>query len=98
MLEGSVRKSASRVRITGQLIDASTNAHLWAERFDGTLEDIFDLQDRVATSVAAAIAPSPTIDATSRRVTILGNRFSGWMKVVWLISREKFTHQSASAG
>ena len=57
MLEGSVRKSANRVRITGQLIDVATNAHLWAERFDGTLEDIFDLQDQVTTNVSGAIAP-----------------------------------------
>ena len=57
VLEGSVRKSANRVRITGQLIDVTTNAHLWAERFDGTLEDIFDLRDQVATNVAGAIAP-----------------------------------------
>jgi TolB-like protein/class 3 adenylate cyclase len=57
VLEGSVRKAANRVRITGQLIDVTTNAHLWAERFDGTLEDIFHLQDDVATSVAGAIAP-----------------------------------------
>jgi TolB-like protein len=57
VLEGSVRKTASRVRITGQLIDASTGAHLWADRFDGGLEDIFDLQDRVTTSVIGAIAP-----------------------------------------
>jgi TolB-like protein len=57
VLEGSVRKAANRVRITGQLIDASTDAHLWADRFDGTLEDIFDLQDQVTTSVVGAIAP-----------------------------------------
>jgi TolB-like protein/tetratricopeptide (TPR) repeat protein len=57
VLEGSVRKADTRVRITGQLIDAVTGAHLWAERFDGTLHDIFDLQDHVATSVAGAIAP-----------------------------------------
>jgi TolB-like protein len=57
VLEGSVRKAANRVRITGQLIDVTTNAHLWAERFDGTLGDIFHLQDHVATSVAGAIAP-----------------------------------------
>jgi len=57
VLEGSVRKAANRVRITGQLIDVTTNAHLWAERFDGTLEDIFNLQDQVATNVAGAIAP-----------------------------------------
>src|SRR5206468_5630573 len=47
VLEGSVRKAGSRVRITGQLIDATTGAHLWADRFDGALEDIFDLQDQM---------------------------------------------------
>jgi TolB-like protein/tetratricopeptide (TPR) repeat protein len=57
VLEGSVRKSGSRVRITGQLIDTSTGAHLWADRFDGGLEDVFDLQDRVTSSVVGAIAP-----------------------------------------
>ena len=57
ILEGSVRKAANRVRITGQLLDVSTGAHLWAERFDGTLEEVFDLQDQVATKVVGAIAP-----------------------------------------
>ena len=57
VLEGSVRKSGQRVRITGQLIDAGTGAHLWADRFDGDLEDVFDLQDRVTASVVGAIAP-----------------------------------------
>ena len=57
VLEGSVRKSGNRVRITGQLIDAATGAHLWADRFDGVLEDIFDLQDQVAANVMGAIAP-----------------------------------------
>jgi TolB-like protein len=57
VLEGSVRKAANRVRITGQLVDASTGAHLWADRFDGALDDIFDLQDRVAVTVVGAIAP-----------------------------------------
>jgi tetratricopeptide (TPR) repeat protein len=57
VLEGSVRKAGSRVRITGQLIDASTGAHLWADRFDGELADIFDLQDQVTSSVVGAIAP-----------------------------------------
>ena len=57
VLEGSVRKAASRVRITGQLVDAMTGTHLWADRFDGTLDDIFELQDQVATSVVGAIAP-----------------------------------------
>jgi TolB-like protein len=58
LLEGSVRKAANRVRITGQLVDASTGAHLWAERFEGALEDIFDLQDQVASSVVGAVAPT----------------------------------------
>jgi TolB-like protein/Tfp pilus assembly protein PilF len=57
VLEGSVRRGGHRVRITGQLIDASTAAHLWADRFEGALEDIFDLQDQVAMSVVRAIAP-----------------------------------------
>jgi len=57
VLEGSVRKAGNRVRISGQLIDATTGAHLWANRFDGALEDVFDLQDQVAESVVGAIAP-----------------------------------------
>ena len=57
VLEGSVRKAGNRVRITGQLIDAATGAHLWADRFDGALDDIFELQDQVARSVAGAIEP-----------------------------------------
>ena len=57
MLEGSVRKAVNRVRIAGQLIDGSTGAHLWADRFEGALEDVFDLQDRVTESVVGAIAP-----------------------------------------
>ena len=57
VLEGSVRKAGNRIRIAGQLIDAETGAHLWADRFDGALEDIFDLQDKVTSSVVGAIAP-----------------------------------------
>jgi TolB-like protein len=57
VLEGSVRKAANRVRITGQLIDAATGVHLWADLFDSMLEDIFDLQDQVTSSVIGAIAP-----------------------------------------
>ena len=58
VLEGSVRKGGDRVRITGQLIEAETGAHLWADRFDGSLEAIFDLQDQVAISVAGVIEPA----------------------------------------
>jgi TolB-like protein/class 3 adenylate cyclase/Flp pilus assembly protein TadD len=58
VLEGSVRKGGNRVRITAQLIDAETGTHLWADRFDGPLEDVFDLQDKVAISVAGVIEPA----------------------------------------
>ena len=56
--EGSVRKFGNRVRVTAQLIDAETGAHLWAENFDGTLGDIFQLQDNVASSIAGVIEPT----------------------------------------
>src|SRR5438270_7131896 len=58
VLEGSVRKGGNRVRITGQLIDALTGTHLWADRFDGLIEDIFELQDKIAASVAGVIEPT----------------------------------------
>jgi len=58
VLEGSVRKAGNRVRITTQLIDATNAAHLWADRFEGSLEDVFDLQDKVAISVAGVIEPT----------------------------------------
>ena len=58
VLEGSVRKVSDRVRITGQLADTTSGVHLWADRFDGGLGDIFDLQDRVTESVVGAIAPA----------------------------------------
>ena len=58
VLEGSVRKAAGRVRITAQLIEAATGTHLWADRFDGSLEGVFELQDKVASSVAGVIEPA----------------------------------------
>jgi adenylate cyclase len=66
VLEGSVRKASNRVRITAQLIDAVTGAHLWADRFDGSLEDVFDLQDKVASSVAGVIEPALEAAETAR--------------------------------
>ena len=57
VLEGSVRKSGNRLRITGQLIDASNGTHLWADRFDGEIKDIFELQDQITASVVSTIAP-----------------------------------------
>jgi tetratricopeptide (TPR) repeat protein len=56
-LEGSVRKAGNRIRISGQLVDATTGAHLWADRFDGPLNDVFELQDRVTASVAGVLEP-----------------------------------------
>jgi adenylate cyclase len=58
VLEGSIRKAGSRIRIVGQLIDATTGHHVWADRFDGELSDIFDLQDKVTESVVGAVEPS----------------------------------------
>jgi TolB-like protein len=72
VFEGSVRKAANRVRITGQLLDASTGVHLWADRFEGGLEDVFDLQDQVTASVVGAIAPrlgQVEIDRAKRKPT-----------------------------
>jgi adenylate cyclase len=66
VLEGSVRKAGDRVRITAQLIDTTTGAHLWADRFDGSLEDVFDLQDKVASSVAGVIEPALQAAETAR--------------------------------
>jgi adenylate cyclase len=67
VLEGSVRKgSGNRVRITAQLIEAETGAHLWADRFDGSLEDVFDLQDMVASNVAGIIGPTVRAAETVR--------------------------------
>lgn len=58
VLEGSVRRAGGRVRITGQLIEAATNRHIWADRFDGVLQDVFDLQDQVTSAVVARLLPS----------------------------------------
>jgi TolB-like protein/class 3 adenylate cyclase len=68
VLEGSVRKGGNRVRITGQLIDAETGTHLWADRFDGLIEDVFELQDKVASSVAGVIEPALQAAETARSV------------------------------
>ena len=72
VLEGSVRKAGDRMRITGQLIQAESGTHIWADRFDGDASDVFDLQDKVVTSVVAAIEPSlrlAEIDRAYRKPT-----------------------------
>jgi len=66
VLEGSVRRAGQRVRIGAQLVDATTGAHLWADQFDGAMEDVFDLQNQVAVSVAGIIEPALQIAETLR--------------------------------
>jgi TolB-like protein len=69
VLEGSVRKAGGLVRITAQLIDATTGAHLWADRFEGSLEEVFKLQDEVASGVAGVIEPALQAAETARSVS-----------------------------
>jgi TolB-like protein len=66
VLEGSVRMAGQRVRIAAQLIEAASGAHLWADRFDGSLQDVFELQDKVAISVAGVIEPTLQVAETAR--------------------------------
>jgi len=66
VLKGSVRKGGGQIRITAQLIDAVSGAHLWADHFDGSLGDVFDLQDEVASSVAGVIEPALQAAETAR--------------------------------
>jgi TolB-like protein/class 3 adenylate cyclase len=74
VLEGSVRKAGNRIRITGQLIDAANATHLWANRFDGVFEDVFELQDRVTANVVGVIAPRVVQAETERaRIKPAGN-------------------------
>src|SRR5438874_1547292 len=85
VLEGSVRKAGSKVRITGQLIDTATSAHIWADRFDGALDDIFDLQAQVASSVAGAIEPKlrqSEIDRAARKPTESLNAYDLYLRAL----------------
>lgn len=86
VLEGSVRKSADRIRVTGQLIDTSTGAHLWADRFDGALNDIFDLQDDITQRVVGAIAPKleqAEIDRAMLKSTESLDGYDSYLKGLW---------------
>ncbi|MDP6690364.1 MAG: hypothetical protein QF384_12785, partial [Alphaproteobacteria bacterium] len=60
IVEGSVRKAGNRVRVTAQMIEANSGRHVWADRYDGQLEDIFDLQDNITNTIAGAIWPAMT--------------------------------------
>ena len=101
VLEGSVRKAGSRVRITGQLIDTATGAHIWAERFDGALDDIFELQDRVASSVAGAIEPAlrlSEIDRAARKPTDSLDAYDLYLRALPLVHRYDEDSLKASVG
>jgi TolB-like protein/class 3 adenylate cyclase len=93
VLEGSVRKSGSRIRITGQLIEAATNRHLWADKFDGALEDVFDLQDQVTTSVVGLIAPKleqAEIERTRQKPTENLDSYDFFLRGTALSNKRKF--------
>jgi adenylate cyclase len=104
VLEGSVRKSGNRVRITAQLIDATTGAHLWADHFDGSLEDVLDLQDEVAIRVAGVIEPAvqaaevrraverPTNDPTAYDLYLRALSAHGaWAKKDYLVALDRLS-------
>jgi adenylate cyclase len=95
VLEGSVRKAANRVRITGQLIDTSTGAHIWVDRFDGSLDDIFQLQDLVASGVVGAIEPrlrQSEIERAVRKPTESLDAYDLYLRALAL--RDKHTDES----
>lgn len=97
VLEGSVRKAANQVRIAGQLVDASTGKHLWADRFDGALDDIFNLQDQVTASVIGAIAPKleqAEIDRAKRKPTENLDAYDYYLRAMMCV--HQWTHESIS--
>jgi len=99
VLEGSVRKAGSRVRITGQLIDTTIGAHIWADRFDGSLNDIFELQDQVASNVAGAITPRlqhAEIERASRKSTASLDAYDLYLRA--LEQTYRYTEQSLANG
>jgi hypothetical protein len=84
VLEGSVRKAGNRVRIGGQLIDTTSGAHIWADRFDGELDDIFALLDQVASSVSARSSHG---SAALRSSEQLGSRPNAWTPTICICAR-----------
>jgi TolB-like protein len=97
VLEGSVRKAGGRLRITGQLIDAATDAHIWADRFDGELQDVFDLQDRVTANVIGAIAPKleqAEIERSKRKPTESLDAYDCYLR--GLAALHRFTKEASN--
>jgi len=98
VLEGSVRKANNRVRISGQLIDTTTGAHIWADRFDSALDDIFELQEQVASNVVGAIEPKLLLAETARAVrkpTESQNAYDLYLRA--LAQFQKFTQPGRDA-
>jgi TolB-like protein/class 3 adenylate cyclase len=94
VLEGSVRKAGNRVRITGQLIEATTGRHLWADKFDGALEDVFALQDQVTTSVVGLIAPTlelAEIERARQKPTDRLDSYDFYLRGMALVNKRKFS-------
>ena len=94
VLEGSVRKSAGRVRITGQLIEASTGTHLWAEKIDGDVRDVFDLQDQITGKVVSSVAPTierAEIERAKQRATSATDSYDTYLRAMALVYRRQFT-------
>jgi adenylate cyclase len=94
VLEGSVRKSTSRVRITGQLIEASAGTHLWAEKIDGDVRDIFDLQDQITAKVVSSVAPTierAEIERAKQRATSTTDSYDTYLRGMALVYRRQFT-------
>jgi TolB-like protein/Tfp pilus assembly protein PilF len=98
VLEGSVRRAGSRLRITGQLIDAATGAHLWADRFDGDASQVFALQDEITERVVAAIEPTLELAETERRRTLPPTQLDAYDLLLRASSlRDAFTAESLDA-
>src|SRR5689334_21287446 len=98
VLEGSVRKAGNQVRITGQLIDTNTAAHIWADRFDGSLDDVFELQDKVASGVVGAIEPKlrqSEIERARRKPTDSLDAYDLYLRALSL--RDSHTDDSVEA-
>jgi adenylate cyclase len=94
VLEGSVRKSGDRVRITAQLIEAATDRHLWADKFDGALEDVFDLQDQVTSSVVGLIAPKldqAEIERARQKPTDSLDSYDFFLRGMALVNKRRFS-------
>src|SRR5450759_4172836 len=94
VLEGSVRKAGTRLRITGQLIEASTGAHLWAEKIDGALADVFDLQDQITASVVGVIAPKieqAEIERANQKPTDSLDSYDHYLRAVALYNKRMLT-------